>query len=171
VSVLYPVSDTPGASVPSTVSVLSYTLSWTALSRATSYNIEETVPSGSVGYYTGASGTSRGFTQSAPGTWRYRVQGCNASGCGPWSAQASVTINIPQPPAVPTGLTVTQRSATNCRITWNAVSGASYYMLSEAGFPFSVSITSYTMDGICAHPYQVAACNSQGACSAYSDPR
>lgn len=173
VSVLHPVAGTPSTSVPSSVNGLSYTVTWTAVPRATSYNIEETFPSGGSGLYNGTTSTSLTLTKEAgPATWAYRVQACNSSGCGPWSNQASVYLNVPAPPGVPAGLTKTQRSATNCRITWSAVSGAAYYKLSEnnsAGY--TVSTTSMTIDGICPRSVRVAACNAQGSCSGWSDPR
>ena len=168
-AVLHPISETPAASVPAMITVLNYTLSWTSLSRASSYNIEETLPAGTISAYSGVTGTSKAFTQSAPGTWRYRVQGCNSSGCGPWSAQVSVTINLPQPPAVPTGLTVTQVNSQLCRVTWSTVSGASYYNLSQAGLVMKISgVPIYEFDGACARPYKVRACTAQGTCSAWS---
>ncbi|MNT32175.1 hypothetical protein D3C72_1680410 [compost metagenome] len=172
-SVLYPVAGTPSTSVPSSVNGLSYTVTWTAVPRATSYNIEETFPSGGSGLYNGATSTSLALTKEAgPATWAYRVQACNSSGCGPWSNQASVYLNVPAPPGVPAGLTKTQRNATSCSITWSSVSGAAYYKLSEnnaAGY--TVSTTSMTIDGICPRSVRVAACNAQGSCSRWSDPR
>lgn len=173
VVVLYPVGGTPSASVPSSVNGLSYTLTWTVVPRATSYRIEETFPSGGSGFYNGATSTSLALTKEVgPATWAYRVQACNSSGCGPWSAQVSVYLNVTPPPGVPAGLTKTQRNATSCRISWSSVSGAAYYKLAENSAPgYTVSTTSYTIDGICPRSVKVAACNAQGSCSAWSDPR
>lgn len=169
VTVLHPVAGTPSISAPGSVNGLTYTVSWGAVDRASSYNIEESLPSGWSGQYTGATGTSSVFTKdSGPQTWSYRVQACNPSGCGPWSSQVSVYLNVTPPPAVPTGLTKTQRSPTNCSITWNAVSGASYYKLSQG---FDVYTNRYTHDGICPASVKVRACNTQGTCSAWSAAR
>lgn len=170
VSVLYPVSGTPSISAPASVNGLSYTVSWSAVDRATRYNLKAVVPGG--GTVTNVIyALSQSYAQTQPGTWSYQVQACNDAGCGPWSAQISVTLIVNPPPAVPTGLTVTQRTAMDCRVSWMPVVGASYYQLSEAGWVFSWPASFYTFDGICPRPYKIRACNAQGACSAWSSPK
>ena len=65
----------------------SYTVSWSSISGATSYTLEEDT-SGSFGSpavaYSG-SGTSKDITGRSDGTYYYRVKACNACGCSGWS--------------------------------------------------------------------------------------
>ena len=75
----------------------SYMVSWSSVSGATSYALEEDT-SGSFGsptvVYSG-SGTSKYITGRSDGTYYYRVNACNACGCGGWSNVEGIKVEIP----------------------------------------------------------------------------
>jgi PKD repeat protein len=94
--------STPTLSDPGTTdSDGSYTVSWSSVSGATSYTLEEDT-SGSFGsptvVYSG-SGTSKYLTGRSDGTYYYRVKACNACGCSGWSNVEDIEVipsgNIP----------------------------------------------------------------------------
>nr|QNO43843.1 hypothetical protein HEAIHDEL_00005 [Methanosarcinales archaeon ANME-2c ERB4] len=74
----------------------SYTVSWSSVSGATSYTLEEDT-SGSFGsptvVYFG-SGTSKYITGRRDGTYYYRVNACNACGCSGWSNVEDIEVSI-----------------------------------------------------------------------------
>ncbi|MCD9007782.1 hypothetical protein LDO31_16400 [Luteimonas sp. XNQY3] len=85
----------PTLTAPSSVSQdRRFTVSWTAISGATSYVLELNFNGG--GYtqvYSGAA-TSASQTLSEMGGYLYRVRACNASGCGPSSPEKPVTVTL-----------------------------------------------------------------------------
>lgn len=77
-----------------------FTVSWTSVADATTYYLERRRENGTWSLiYSGAS-TSLGESLGLAGTYRYRVKGCNSTGCGPMSAEAVVVVesstNAPQ---------------------------------------------------------------------------
>ena len=74
----------------------SYTVSWSGVSGATSYTLEEDT-SGSFGsptvIYSG-SGTSKYITGRSDGTYYYRVKACNACGCSGWGNVEDIEVSI-----------------------------------------------------------------------------
>ncbi|MEK0317318.1 glycoside hydrolase family 9 protein [Cohnella sp. 56] len=144
----------------------SITLGWTAVTGATSYQIE--VDGSST--YVSATGTSYTHSGLAAGsTHKYRVRAVNAAGTSGWSALATATTSQnPQPPAVPTGVTATAASTSSITLGWNAVTGATGYQIEIDGSSTYVSATgtSYTHSGLAAgstHTYRVRAVNAAGA--------
>ncbi|HMI74407.1 MAG TPA: hypothetical protein VK495_06840, partial [Steroidobacteraceae bacterium] len=99
------------------------TLTWTASTGATGYNVKRATTNG--GPYTQlaqlAAPTSNGYTDSSVtnGTaYYYVVSALNAAGESANSAQASATPNAPSvPPAAPTNLTATPGD-TQVSLTW-----------------------------------------------------
>jgi uncharacterized delta-60 repeat protein len=74
----------------------SYTVSWSSVSDATNYTLEEDT-SGSFGSPTvvhSGSGTSKYITGRSDGTYYYRVNACNACGCGGWSNVEDIEVSI-----------------------------------------------------------------------------
>ena len=69
-----------------------WVLSWPAVAAASSYTVEQTT----VGTGTWSGGTSVTATSTTaygtPGTYQYRVQACNASGCSGWTNSQNVTV-------------------------------------------------------------------------------
>jgi len=75
----------------------SYTVSWSSVSGATSYTLEEdtsgSFSSPAVVY--SRSGTSTQITGRSNGTYYYRVNACNACGCSGWSNVGDIEVDIP----------------------------------------------------------------------------
>jgi YD repeat-containing protein len=69
------------------------TVSWAAVSGASTYNVEETEPGASVGDVLSA-GANRSISMIifATGTVKFRVQACNGVGCSAWSPYGSVSL-------------------------------------------------------------------------------
>ncbi|MBP1473405.1 RHS repeat protein [Frateuria sp. MAH-13] len=177
VTVLYAPTAMPSLSVPSVSSQASYTVSWSAVANADRYELEEQQDAGAWGArYNGASRSTvvSGVTNGAH--YGYRVRGCNAVGCGPYSAVATVAIAIP-PPA-PTAvyandLRVNPKLET-LTVVWQASAGATYYEVKDADTGSVVGSTTGTSkevesvyDGpLSMHSYAVRACNPY-ACSGW----
>jgi hypothetical protein len=79
-----------------------------------------------------------------------------------------VNTAVPSPPAVPTGVAVSALSPYSTQITWNAVPGASSYLIIRSGATLAVGVsgTSYTdsdiLLGSSTYAYQVVASNQGG---------
>ena len=93
----------PSLSGPTGSSNGSYTLSWTTITYAADYQLQEQVNGGT--WNTVASGqvTSKGFSGKVNATYGYRVRGHSSGGYGPWSATHNVA--VAKLPGVRTGLT------------------------------------------------------------------
>ena len=107
------------------------TLTWTASSGATSYNIKRSTTDGS-GYLpidTSASATYADSTVINGTAYYYVVTAVGANGESAVSAQASATPLAP--PAAPTGLTATASNAT-VTLTWTASTGATSYNIKRS---------------------------------------
>ncbi|OQA12103.1 MAG: hypothetical protein BWY63_03809 [Chloroflexi bacterium ADurb.Bin360] len=71
-----------------------YTVSWSSVSGATGYTLQEADNSGFTGATTAysGSGTSTAISGKAPGTYYYRVRASNAGGNSTWSNTRSVLV-------------------------------------------------------------------------------
>jgi YD repeat-containing protein len=128
VAVTVPPASAPSLSVPASSGSGSYTVSWSAVTGATSYTMQEQVNGGSWATIQASSATSKALSGKSNGTYGYRVQGCNGGGCGPWSSTGTITVALV--PAVPTGAYVENYMTTKVegnRAHWNAVTGATRY--------------------------------------------
>lgn len=89
--------DPPGAPpnifAPSVNPDGNYTISWTAVSGSSSYQLEEYIPGGNWTAIFNGAGTSLWVSRSTAQTYYYQVRACNVAGCG----AASGTIVV-QPP-------------------------------------------------------------------------
>ncbi|WP_199097675.1 RHS repeat protein [Dyella sp. ASV21] len=168
-TVLLPPASAPGLSVPGSSTNGSYTASWSGVATATSYTLQEQVNGGGWSTIQSNGSTSWGATGRGNGTYGYRVQACNASGCGPWSGVASV--NVLWPPGSAPSLSVAARNyAASYVVSWNAVATASSYTLQEQvnGSGWATvqanGATSWTASGHgnATYGYQVQACNASG---------
>ena len=108
------------------------TLSWSAVSGATRYDVKlgadgpaTTVP---------AAATSYTFTGLDPSTeYRLYVHARNGGGASEWKSVTATTLSTLSSP--PSGLTVTKATATSIQLSWDAVSGATSYEVKQDGRP------------------------------------
>jgi C1A family cysteine protease len=71
-----------------------YTITWSTALLADTYELQEdenSAFSSPTVVYSG-SGTSKSISGKTPGTYYYRVRGCNSYGCGSWSQTQSVVV-------------------------------------------------------------------------------
>ena len=176
VAVTLPPSAAPSLTVPSSNTTGSYAVSWTALSSATSYTLQEQINGGSWGDTYSGGGTSWNASGKGSGMYGYRVQGCNAGGCGPWSTTQSVSVvRIPATPAAPHASYTGTTYKPTVTATWNAVAYATSYQLEQddpqngANIVYNGPGTSWTQFVVAngTVTYRVKACSSAG-CSAFS---
>ncbi len=149
-----------------------FTLSWSGVSGATSYNIYADPPGSSPNrFLQSTSGTSSTRTAGILGTYQYSVTACNSSGCSTPRA-TSLTTRAPTPSA-PGGASVASLAPINgsYTISWGAASGTvTAYELFEndarvySGTGRSVS-RSHSTHGT--RSYKVRACNGS-SCSGFS---
>lgn len=169
-----PLPSVPALTAPATSSTGSYTLTWTAVSGATSYVLQQLVSGGSWSSVTSGVALSWNVTGQGNGSYSYRVQACNAAGCGAWSNVGITTVTLP--PVVAPVLNAPARSTTGSfTLSWTAVSGSSSYTLREqvnSGNWVTVQTAAGTGWGTTgraagSYGYQVRACNV-GGCGPWS---
>lgn len=173
--VVHPPTSAPSLSVPSTNHDGSYTVSWGAVSRASSYTLQERKNSGSWSTAYSGGNHSKARSGRTDGSYGYRARGCNVSGCGSWSATHTVSVTII--PAVPSAHINT--TGTYKRIyqdlAWDAISSASHYEVKtgsngtvlNVGTATSYRLRTYLIeDSPPPVTGYVRACNSNG-CSAW----
>ena len=177
VAVTVPPASAPNLSVPGTSGSGSYVVSWSGVSGATSYTLQEQVNGGSWAVVQTSSATSKAISGKSNGTYGYKVQACNVSGCGPWSEIGRVAVVLSPP--VPSGLTLTLLAPSNkgrIQVDWIASTGATSYQLQESigsgamnnAFTGAATSTILTRGSVPqTYAYQVSACNAD-ACSAWS---
>ncbi|MEP6906590.1 MAG: wall-associated protein [Pseudoxanthomonas sp.] len=166
--VLLPPGMAPTLAGQNTTANGAISLTWNAVTDGASYIVEEYPPGGAWGQVYNGAGGSLVLTARLAGTWQYRVKACNASGCGPVSATKVVTSSAPAPPPVPTGLTAAQVNSLQCKVSWNASAGATYYELRFYGaLEYSGPLRQYYFDARCPTSRSVRACNAVN-CSAWS---
>lgn len=183
VAVTIPPASAPSLSVPASSSNGSYTVSWTGVSGATSYPLQEQVNGGGWTTVQNSGATSWGASGKGNGTYGYQVQACNAGGCGPWSGVGSVSVLLI--PATPTGLAATlyatyysdtrpPRTVYTLTGSWSGMAGATNYNFhycQQSGSCFTTnttttSIPEFQVQGATTS-VTVQACNANG-CSAWS---
>ena len=183
VLVTLPPASAPAISLPATSATGSFAVSWGAVSGATSYTLQGQTNGGSWSTIQTSSATSKAISGKGNGTYGYRVEACNAGGCGPWSGIRS--ISVLRVPATPTGLSATlyeeydgdaRPPKTYFTLTgsWSGVTGASSYNFqncqqSGACSTHATTATSLPEFAVLDVTVSVAvqACNASG-CSAWS---
>ncbi len=180
-SVTIPPSQAPAISGPGSSNNGCYTINWGGVPGATSYVMQENT--NGAGWVTiGNNGSGAlSICGKGNGTYYYQVQGCNAGGCGPFSAVVGVTVAlIPAPPANLTASTIRAPGKMEAVAAWNASAGATSYQLtakitpppgSGDGLVYSGPNTTATIypQGVNATVvFTVKACNANG-CSANSN--
>lgn len=122
-------SAAPTLSAPATSSNGSYSVSWSAVSGATSYILQEQVNSGAWATIMSSAAISWIASGKSNGSYGYHVRACNSSGCGPWSSVASVTVLVIPPPPTPASISVPATSNGPITISWAASATATGYDL------------------------------------------
>lgn len=167
--------------VPSSINVPSntntdgsYTISWNSAVGATSYVLQEQKGGGSWSQVASQSGTSKALNGRGNGSYKYRVQACNISGCSNWKTSGS--FSVLHPPGVPGAISVPTGTDTNgaYTVSWASISTATSYTLREqknGGSYTTVATQSGTSKvlsgrGNGTYKYAVRACNASG-CSGY----
>ncbi|MDE0224421.1 MAG: Ig-like domain-containing protein, partial [Gammaproteobacteria bacterium] len=163
----------PTLTVPSTDADGSYTVSWTSVSGATIYKLDQKSGSGSFGNVYSGSSTSRNMTGKTPAIYAYRVRACaGSSNCGGWSSTKTTKV----PPGVPT-LTVPSTDADGSyTLSWTRPSGAASYKLQEksgSGSFGDIYTGSSTLRNITGktdgtYSYRARACAGTGNCGGWS---
>lgn len=74
-----------------------YSVSWNSVPYATYYVLQEQVDGGSWATVQSGSGISWSTAGKARGTYRYRVEACNSTGCSGWSPAGEFDVNGPNP--------------------------------------------------------------------------
>lgn len=123
--------DVPVVTAPSFVSQSSFTVEWSATTSTGNYELQEQAEGGAwQGIYSGSE-RSRAISGKTDGSYGYRVRACNSTGCGGWSATATVVIQRP-----PSGSPVLSAPATALNgqyiVGWTAAGGATEYILEES---------------------------------------
>ncbi|PTR33623.1 YD repeat-containing protein [Luteibacter sp. OK325] len=129
-TVTIPPSQAPNIAAPATSSNGCYTVNWGGFAGMTSYVMQENT--NGAGWVTIANNGSGALPicGKGNGTYYYRVQGCNAGGCGPFSATVAVTVALlPAPPANLTALTARAPGKMEAIAKWDASAGATSYQL------------------------------------------
>lgn len=174
VTVQLPPSVAPTLSVPGNGLNGAFTVGWSQVAAADRFQLQERLGTGSWSTVHDGPGTSKAVSGKAAGSWGYRVRGCNAVGCGTWSAVGTVVV-ILKPASTPT-LTVPATNTTGgYSVDWNGVATSTRYELEErlgtAGWSqiHNASATSKALTGRAAGSwgYRVRACNDAG-CSGFS---
>ena len=174
------VSATPQVQAPAAPNGLQATagnaqvsLSWNAVSGATSYHVKRSTASGGevqIAAPTSASFTDTGLTNGTK--YFYVVSAVNGGGESANSTEVSATpATAPQPPGAPTGLLATAGNA-QVVLGWNAVSGATSYHVkrsttngsgyAQIAAPTSASFTDTGLTNGTTYYYVVSALNAAG---------
>jgi YD repeat-containing protein len=128
-TVTLPPSSAPTLTVPATSGSGAYSVTWTAVSTATSYTVQQQINGGAWTTVQSSASTSLAISGEGNGTYAYQVQACNAGGCGPWSSTGTVVVTLP--PATAPTLTINQPSLYSDTVdfSWTSVATATAYQL------------------------------------------
>jgi YD repeat-containing protein len=172
----------PALTAPSASTNGSYTVSWTQISGATRYRLEEQSNAGAWSEIQSTNALNRPVSGKPDGLYGYRVRACatdTVSSCSAYSNTASVSVSLlPPAPVLSAPDTSSNGSYT---VSWTTPSGASYYRLDERQGSGSwqpvqagtASSRAFTGKGNGSYEYRVRACRSalEAECGAYSATR
>lgn len=165
----------PGNFVQTSRTSSSITMSWSSPTSGTtpfSYYVKyKNRSTGSQQTYGPVSSTSATITGLSSGaTYDMEVYATNSYGSGGSNYATAYTdsVSSTQPPSMPNGFTVSNKTANSLTLTWNPVSGATQYVLQVQKFSdnhnsgpiqntwttiYTGSATSYTHSGLSPHEY------------------
>lgn len=166
----------PSVTAPATNYSGSYPVSWTAVATATTYAVEQQVNGGAWTELQNVAASSLTVSGQASGSYGYRARGCNAGGCGPYSAVETTQVTLP-PASAPLPTVPASNSTGDFIVSWSAVADATSYQIDEqlnggAWTSLALSPANSLSKAIAGKPpgtygYRVRACNV-GGCSASS---
>jgi hypothetical protein len=160
--------DAPVLSAPASSESGSFNLTWSSVTGASVYSLDEQGDSGWPVIQSSPS-TEHVVSGKPSGSYAYRVRGCNAAGCGPTSDIRTVTVTISTAPtSAPTLAGPPSSVDGNYSLSWTAIEHATEYRLAEStdGINREIAIdgTGYAVtnqpDGVWS--YQIRACNAAG---------
>jgi len=173
ISVLLPPPAPASLTVPAT-SGASVAVSWPSSSTATSYTLQQALNGGA--WSTVYSGAALAYTatETTSGSYTFRIQACNASGCGAYTTSSAVAVTVPPSTAPSLSVPATNNNG-SYTVSWVTVSGAASYALQEQvnggswSTIYSGASTSEARSGKGngSYGYQVQACNA-GGCGPWS---
>lgn len=169
-----PMTSAPVLSVPATSNTGTYNVSWTAVTGATTYTLQEQINGGAWSTVQSSSALSWPATGKSSNTYRYQVQACNAGGCSAWSPVSAVTVLLP--PGAPTVSSPATNNTGTYTVSWASVATATSYTLQQRlnGGSWSTvqngANLSWNSTGLGngTYDYKAQACNASG-CSAWSN--
>ena len=171
-----PILSDPGTTLPSPAN---YTVSWSAVSEATSYVLQEATSSdftsGLLEYSVTDTSKSFSHTVTTTTTYYYRVAAINSYGQSDWSNVENIIINCISPSApILSDPGTNLPSPANYTVSWSAVTEATSYVLQEATssdftsglqeYPLTDTSKSFshTVTTTTTYYYRVAAVNDYG---------
>ncbi len=164
-------ASAPSLSVPASSANGNYTVSWTSVANTSTYSLQQQVNGGAWTALQNNTSLSWSVTGKTNGTYGYRVQACNAIGCGPWSNTGTMMVTWPPVPATPGAMSIPAYSLTGgYTVSWGGVANAANYPLYQSvnGGAYTLvqntASTSWTVsgegDGV--YSYLVSACDISG---------
>lgn len=174
VNVVLAPTSTPTLTAPASNYTGSFSLSWTAVSTAARYELEERLGTGAWNNVHNAAATTKALAGRTAGSWTYRVRGCNDAGCAPFSAIQSTLVTLP-PVDAPSVTTPTANYTGSYTVSWTSVPVATSYRLEQQlnGGAWTqvqdAAGTSRVVSGQASgnYGYRVRGCNI-GGCGPYS---
>lgn len=130
VTVVYAPSTAPTITTPTQSTTGAYTVSWTSVTGAATYRLEERVDSGGWIQIQESSATSQAMTANLAGVYSYRAYACNAAGCSAASAMKST--EVVSSLGAPTLSTPASSSTGSYTVSWTSVTSATSYQLEES---------------------------------------
>ena len=166
----------PTVTAPATNYSGSYPVSWTSVAAATTYAVEQQANGGAWTELQNVAASSLAVSGQDSGSYGYRARGCNAGGCGPYSAVGTTQVTLP-PASAPSPTAPASNSTGDFTVSWNAVAEATSYQIDEqinggawAALPiYPANAISKALAGKTpgTYGYRVRACNI-GGCSGSS---
>jgi YD repeat-containing protein len=170
-------TDAATISVPGSDTTGNYSVTWTPVPRAATYEVWERVNGGSWSLINQFMVGTSVYRQSQPsGSYTYRVRGCNANGCGPYSNMPSTVVELAAPPPSPSVSVPATSSTGNFTVSWTRPPGTVQMNVEESfeGNAFLPVLSNTTTTSVALtgrsngqYRYRVNACNNHG-CSAFA---
>ncbi|MDM3872286.1 hypothetical protein QSV34_13100, partial [Porticoccus sp. W117] len=174
VTVHNPVPSTPSSlSAPTNDGNGAYTVTWSSMTHATSYQLQRRPAGGSWSTVHNSSSTSRSESGLGNGVWEYRVRACNSAGsCSGYSGTDSTQVAIA--PGVPGTASISPGTSYNGShtLTWGASSGSVTKYDVDKRFnggswsnAYDGTATSRAFSGLATgtHQYAIRACRTTGS--------